>query len=97
MYTVLFTAPYMIPSLERFQPVFERCDIRLVVPEVRERLEEAALLQYAGQYDGTVCGDDQYTARVIEACAPRPIAIPFPVIREREGGTGTHSETPGGA
>lgn len=71
MYTVLFTAPYMIPSLERFQPVFERCDIRLVVPEVRERLEEAALLQYAGQYDGTVCGDDQYTARVIEACAPR--------------------------
>jgi D-3-phosphoglycerate dehydrogenase len=28
-------------------------------------------LQYAGQYDGTISGDDKYTARVLEACAPR--------------------------
>jgi len=71
MPTVLFTAPYMIPSLERFQPVFEKYGIDLIVPEVRERMEEADLLKYAGQFDGTVCGDDHYTARVLEACAPR--------------------------
>jgi D-3-phosphoglycerate dehydrogenase len=69
--TILFTAPYMIPFLDRFRPVFERYDLELIVPDVRERMEEADLLKYAGQFDGTVCGDDRYTSRVIEACAPR--------------------------
>ncbi len=71
MPTVLFTAPYMIPCLDRFRPVFERHGVDLIVPPVQERLEEAALLGYAGQFDGAVCGDDRYTARVLEACAPR--------------------------
>jgi len=68
---VLFTAPYMIPSLERFRPLLERYGLELIIPAVRERLEEADLLKYAGQFDGTICGDDRYTARVLEACAPR--------------------------
>jgi D-3-phosphoglycerate dehydrogenase len=38
---------------------------------VRERLEEPDLLKYAGSFDGTLCGDDVYTARVLQACAPR--------------------------
>jgi D-3-phosphoglycerate dehydrogenase / 2-oxoglutarate reductase len=72
MPTVLFTAPYMIPVLERFRPLFEDCNIDLIVPaQVQERLEEADLLQYAGQFDGTICGDDRYTAQALEACAPR--------------------------
>jgi D-3-phosphoglycerate dehydrogenase len=71
MYTVLFTAPYMIPFLDRFRPVLERYDIELIVPEVRERMEEDELLKYAGQFDGAICGDDRYTLRVIEACLPR--------------------------
>jgi len=71
MTTVLFTAPYMIPCLDRFLPDFERIGLELIVPEVHERLSEGQLLIYAGQYDGTICGDDQYTARVLEACAPR--------------------------
>jgi D-3-phosphoglycerate dehydrogenase len=72
MYTVLFTAPYMIPLLDRFNSVLEKYDIDLIVPdEVQERLEEEDLLEYAGRFDGTICGDDRYTARVIEACAPR--------------------------
>ena len=70
-YTVLFTAPYMIPFVDRFKPVFDKYDIELIVPDVRERMEEADLLKYAGQFDGAICGDDRYTARVIEACAPR--------------------------
>lgn len=70
-YRVLFTAPYMIPFVERFKPVFDKYNIELIVPDVRERMEEADLLKYAGQFDGAICGDDRYTARVIEACAPR--------------------------
>jgi len=72
MYTVLFTAPYMIPFIDRFRPVLEKYDIELIVPgEVQERVEEEVLLKYAGKFDGAICGDDRYTARVITACAPR--------------------------
>lgn len=69
--TILLTAPYMIPFLDRFKPVFDGYNIALIVPGVQERMEEADLLQYAGQFDGAICGDDRYTERVIEACAPR--------------------------
>lgn len=71
MKTVLFTAPYMIPFLDRFRPIFDRFSLELIVPDVRERMEEADLLKYAGQFDGAICGDDSYTLRVIEACLPR--------------------------
>jgi D-3-phosphoglycerate dehydrogenase len=70
-YTVLFTAPYMIPFVDRFKPIFDQRGIDLLVPDVHERMEEADLLKYAGRFDGAICGDDRYTARVIEACVPR--------------------------
>ena len=69
--TVLFSAPYMIPSLERFRPVLEGYGLELIVAPVQERLDEEQLLEFAGQFDGAICGDDRYTARVLEACAPR--------------------------
>ena len=47
-FTVLFTAPYMIPFVDRFKPVFDQYNIELIVPEVRERMEEEDLLKYAG-------------------------------------------------
>jgi D-3-phosphoglycerate dehydrogenase len=69
---ILFTAPYMIPFVERFRPVFDRYSIELIIPDtVAERLEAADLLKYAGQFDGAICGDDRYTAAVLEACSPR--------------------------
>jgi len=71
MSTILFSAPYMLPFLDRFRPVFERAGMDLITPEVQERLEESDLLRYAGKFDGTVCGDDHYSARVLDACAPR--------------------------
>jgi D-3-phosphoglycerate dehydrogenase len=61
----------MLPFVERFRPVFTRHGIDLILPEVHERMEEADLLRYAGQFDGAICGDDRYTPRVLEACAPR--------------------------
>ena len=71
MKTILFTAPYMIPFLDRFRPVLESFDLELIVPDVEERMDEADLTAYAGQFDGTICGDDRYTPRVLEACSPR--------------------------
>jgi len=69
--TVLLTAPYMIPFVDHFIPVLESYGLKVIVPDVEERMEEADLLKYAGQFDGAICGDDRYTARVIEACTPR--------------------------
>lgn len=71
MKTILFTAPYMIPFLNRFRPVLESFGLELIVPDVEERMDEADLMAYAGQFDGTICGDDRYTPQVLEACSPR--------------------------
>ena len=71
MLTILYSAPYMIPLLPRYRPLLESLSLKLIVPEVHERLDENNLLSYAGQFDGTICGDDQYTPRVLEACSPR--------------------------
>ncbi|PWB50264.1 MAG: dihydrofolate reductase [Anaerolineales bacterium] len=70
-FTILVTAPYLIPILPRFRPLLEDRGLQLIVPKVHERLSEAELLAFAGQFDGTICGDDKYTSRVLEACAPR--------------------------
>ena len=69
--TILLTAPYMIPFADRFIPVLESYGLNVIVPDVEERMEEADLLKYAGQFDGAICGDDRYTAAVVDACVPR--------------------------
>lgn len=69
--TILFSAPYMIPFLDRFKPLFDHYHLELIVPEVHERLGEADILKYAGQFDGTICGDDRYSEAVIRQCLPR--------------------------
>lgn len=68
---ILVSAPYMLPFLDRFRPVLESHGLELIIPEVHERLEEDEILRFAGQFDGTICGDDRYTSHVLEACAPR--------------------------
>jgi D-3-phosphoglycerate dehydrogenase len=71
MPTILFSSPYMLPIVDRFRPTFERFGIEVILVPVQERLCEREILAYAGQFDGALCGDDQYTARVLEACTPR--------------------------
>jgi D-3-phosphoglycerate dehydrogenase len=71
MPTILLTAPYMLPFRDRFIPLLESYGLRVIAPDVRERMEEADLLHYAGQFDGAICGDDRYTERVMTACLPR--------------------------
>ncbi|MFN2144307.1 MAG: phosphoglycerate dehydrogenase [Anaerolineales bacterium] len=68
---VLFSAPYMVPFIERFRPVLAHYGLEIIEAPVEERLEEEDILAFAGQFDGTICGDDRYTERVIEACLPR--------------------------
>ena len=71
MTSVLLSAPYMMPYLDRFLPVFQHYGLEVIVANVFERLEEDDLLSYAGEFDGAVCGDDRFTEKVLKACKPR--------------------------
>ena len=71
MPTILITAPYIIPEIDRFLPEFEKHGLDIIIADVDERLNEDGILSYAGQFDATICGDDQYTARALQACSPR--------------------------
>jgi len=71
MKTILVTAPYILPEMVRFRPVLESFDLDLIIADVNERLSEEELLDFAGKFDGAICGDDSYTRRVLEACTPR--------------------------
>lgn len=61
----------MLPFVNKFQPIFDRYGFELILPDVNERMEEEDLLLFAGEFDGTICGDDRYTQKVIDACLPR--------------------------
>ncbi len=71
MPTILLTAPYMVPTLERFRRVLAHYGLDVIISGVQERLSEEKILEFAGQFDGTICGDDRYTRRAIQACSPR--------------------------
>jgi D-3-phosphoglycerate dehydrogenase len=61
----------MIPIFGQFRPLFDAAGIEVLVVPVKERLAEAEILKHAGKIDGALCGDDQWTARALEAAAPR--------------------------
>jgi len=61
----------MLPYIDRFLPILDQLGCDVIVPEVNERLSEEEILTYAGKFDGTICGDDRYSGRVIKLCAPR--------------------------
>jgi len=69
--TILITAPYIIPVINRFRALFDSIGLDVIIVDVKERLNEAELLQYAGRVDGTICGDDRYTETVLKSFAPR--------------------------
>ena len=68
---VLMSAPYMVRIADQFRNIFEESGIELIVTAVDERLSEDELLEFAGEVDGVLCGDDQFTAEVLEQFAPR--------------------------
>jgi D-3-phosphoglycerate dehydrogenase len=67
---VLVTAPYMQMVIDRFRYIFEEKGIDLIVPAVKERFNEQELLQWVTDVDGVICGDDQFTQRVLQV-APK--------------------------
>lgn len=69
--TILLSAPYMMPFFDRFTPIFKHYGCEVIKADVNERLSEKEILNYAGKFDGTVCGDDRYTPDVIKQCSPR--------------------------
>jgi len=57
--------------MHRFTPIFSHYDCELLVAEVHERLSQHEILQYAGKFDGSICGDDRFDSEVLEKCSPR--------------------------
>ncbi len=66
---VMVSAPYMRQVMDRFQSIFEENDIELVLPTVVERLSEEELLNWVGDIDGAICGDDSFTESVLSAAS----------------------------
>ncbi len=64
------SAPYFQLVVDKYRAFFDEQGIELVVPQVKERLSEEELLKYIGDIDGGICGDDRFTARVMDA-APK--------------------------
>src|SRR3989440_12214552 len=64
---VLISAPYLLPALDEFRSRLEDEGVEIIRVPVRERLSEAELLPLVGTIDGVICGDDQFTERVLRA------------------------------
>lgn len=71
---VLITAPRMLRDMPRLRPDIDALGWELVLPDVRQQLDEQQLLEVVGDIDAAICGDDAYTARVMDA-APKLKAI----------------------
>jgi D-3-phosphoglycerate dehydrogenase len=63
---VLISAPYFLLVIEEFRARLESADVEIVKMPVGERLSETDLLPIVGTIDGAICGDDQFTAVVLE-------------------------------
>src|SRR5262245_62589607 len=64
---VLISAPYFLPVVEDYRSQLEAAGLELVLADVRERLSETELLSLLPAIHGVICGDDQFTERVLTA------------------------------
>jgi len=71
MTTVLVTAPYLRRYSERAQKIFDYYRLTAVYDFANEHLLEPDLIKYNGQYDATVCGDDEFTEAILLSNVPR--------------------------
>lgn len=60
----------MLPVIDEFSDYLAQNGVEIVLTDVEERLEEDQLLVIIEDIDGVICGDDRFTAKVIEN-APR--------------------------
>jgi phosphoglycerate dehydrogenase-like enzyme len=66
---VLVSAPYLLPALEEFRPFLEAAGVEIIRAHVCERLSEKELLPVVETLDGVICGDDQFSERVLRAAS----------------------------
>ena len=64
---ILISAPYFQPVVDKYMHVFEQYNLKPIVPKVTERLEEHELLEVIHDIQGTICGDDRFTPKVLDA------------------------------
>jgi len=64
---ILISAPYFLPVVEHYRSRFESEGLELVIADVRERLGEHELLPLVPTIHGAICGDDEFTERVLRA------------------------------
>jgi len=64
---ILISAPYFLPVVEDYRSQLEAEGCELVIADVRERLSEAELLTLVPTIHGAICGDDQFSDRVLQA------------------------------
>jgi D-3-phosphoglycerate dehydrogenase len=64
---VLISAPYFLPVIEEYRARLETAGVELIVAGACERLSEAELLPLVPAIHGAICGDDQFTERVLRA------------------------------
>jgi phosphoglycerate dehydrogenase-like enzyme len=64
---VLISAPYFLPVVEDYRSQLEAEGLELVIADVSEHLNEEELLQLVPTIHGAICGDDKFTARVLDA------------------------------
>ena len=69
---ILVSAPYMQPVIDEYLPLLQDSEtpVEVVIPPVQERMSEEELLEWVGDIDGVIAGDDAFTERVMRA-APR--------------------------
>jgi D-3-phosphoglycerate dehydrogenase len=60
----------MLPVIEEFRSRLEAEGVEIICAHVSERLSEDELLPVVAMIDGAICGDDQFTERVLRA-SPR--------------------------
>ena len=53
-------------EIKQLGPLFAKNDIEIDLPKVNEILTEQELFEIINKYDGVICGDDQFTKKVID-------------------------------
>ena len=62
---VLISAPYFLPVVEEYRARLESAGIEIVQVPICERLSESELLSIIKTIDATICGDDQFSEKVL--------------------------------
>lgn len=63
---VMISAPYILPFPEKYRQILEAQNIEIIEMSVVERLSESDLLNCIENFDGAICGDDQFTENVFK-------------------------------